>query len=82
MIHTRHLVFPFIASLFLSCGDDPIPKPKGYLRLDYPKPKYAEVDISLPFTFEKNKLSSKVICTGLTTIWALKLPIVSEIFLF
>jgi len=60
MIKAKHLVFPFIASLFLSCGDDPIPKPKGYLRLEYPKPKYVEVDISLPFTFEKNKLSSKV----------------------
>ena len=40
-----------------SCGDDPIPKPKAFLRLEYPEAKYAKVESDLPFTFEKNILS-------------------------
>ena len=43
--------------LCISCGSDPIPKPKAFLRLDYPKPEYKEVKTNLPFTFEKNNLS-------------------------
>ena len=40
--------------LFGSCAEDPIPKPRAYLRLDYPKPEYVEVDPDLPFRFERN----------------------------
>jgi len=41
-----------------SCGEDPIPKPKAYLRLDYPEAKYSKVESDLPFTFEKNLLAN------------------------
>ena len=37
-----------------SCADDPTPKPKAYLRLEYPEAAYANVESDLPFTFEKN----------------------------
>lgn len=60
IIKPKYFVLPFIASLLMSCGEDYVPKPKGYLRLEYPEPDYTEVDISLPFTFEKNKLASKI----------------------
>ena len=53
----------FAAALILlcfSCGENPIPKPKGYLRLDYPPAKYTEIDSDLPFSFEKNNLSPQV----------------------
>lgn len=46
--------------LLLSCGNDPIPKPKAFLRLEYPKPEYIIVDSKLPFTFEKNILATDV----------------------
>lgn len=49
-----------LATLCVACGTDPVPKPKAFLRLDYPKADYTEVDVSLPFTFEKNKLASKI----------------------
>jgi len=42
------------ALLLVSCGDDPIPKPKAYLRLEYPKATYYKVESDLPFTFDKN----------------------------
>ena len=39
----------------LSCKDDVLPKPKGYLRLEYPNAIYEKTDTPLPFSFEKNK---------------------------
>lgn len=42
----------------ISCGEDPIPKPKAFLRLDYPEAKYAKVSSKLPFSFEKNLLAN------------------------
>ncbi len=60
MIKPKHIIFPFLAGLFLACGNDPIPKPKAYLRLEYPKPDYKTVDVTLPFTFEKNKLAERI----------------------
>lgn len=44
----------------MSCGTDSIPKPKAYLRLDYPKPEYKRVNPDVPFTFEKNELASPI----------------------
>ncbi len=46
--------------LSISCDNDPLPKPKAFLRLDYPKPKYKEVKTNLPFTFEKNSLADNI----------------------
>jgi len=44
-----------ISPLFItSCKDDVIPKPSGYLRLDYPVAKYADFENNCPFTFEMN----------------------------
>ena len=60
MIKPKHLIVPLLASLILSCGEDPIPKPRAYLRLEYPKPDYKEVDVPLPFVFEKNTLAEKI----------------------
>lgn len=44
----------------ISCGSDPIPKPKAMLRLEYPEPSYKKVDIAVPFTFEKNRLADNI----------------------
>jgi gliding motility-associated lipoprotein GldD len=51
----------FLLGLVLySCGEDPLPKPKAYLRLDYPPAQYQEVRSQLPFTFEKNTLANQI----------------------
>jgi len=44
----------------VSCGDEPLPKPKGYLRLEYPNATYEKVDVQLPFSFEKNKMAEPI----------------------
>ncbi|MDP5000897.1 MULTISPECIES: gliding motility lipoprotein GldD [unclassified Flavobacterium] len=44
--------------LFISCGDDAVPKPKSHLSLEYPRSKYSELDSDCLFTFEKNDLTT------------------------
>lgn len=46
-----------LSLIFIGCGGDPIPKPKGMLRLDYPTPNYKDVTSQLPFKFEMNSLA-------------------------
>ena len=60
MIKPKYIIIPILASLFLACGNDSVPKPKAFLRLEYPKPDYKEVQVPLPFTFEKNKLAERI----------------------
>lgn len=47
-------------AVLLSCKDDVVPKPKAYLRLEYPQSSYKHVNLDIPFTFEKNTLASQV----------------------
>lgn len=56
----KHIVLSLFTLVFLSCGSDPLPKPKAMLRLDYPKPEYKKVDVRLPFTFEKNVVADNI----------------------
>ncbi|WP_034041957.1 gliding motility lipoprotein GldD [Wocania ichthyoenteri] len=44
----------------ISCREDYVPKPKAYLRLDYPKANYVKSNISVPFAFETNLLATKL----------------------
>ncbi|TGV02910.1 gliding motility lipoprotein GldD [Flavivirga rizhaonensis] len=46
--------------MLVSCGGDYVPKPKGYLRLDYPRAKYVEAKVDVPFSFETNILATKI----------------------
>ena len=45
----------------MSCGDDVVPKPKGYLRLEYPEAKYVKTNLNAPVSFEASVLSDKLI---------------------
>ncbi|MBN4070113.1 gliding motility lipoprotein GldD [Olleya sp. AH-315-F22] len=56
----KNFILLFTIALCISCGSDPVPKPKAYLRLDYPKPQYKEVKTNLPFTFEKNSIANSI----------------------
>jgi gliding motility-associated lipoprotein GldD len=50
-----------IYALFLvSCGDEALPKPKAYLRLEYPAATYNRVNLPVPFSFEKNTLAKPI----------------------
>ncbi|AXT18401.1 gliding motility lipoprotein GldD [Flavobacteriaceae bacterium AU392] len=56
----RNVLFLLSVILFVSCGNDPVPKPKALLRLEYPNPNYLKVKTQLPFSFEKNELSKDI----------------------
>ena len=56
----KRIVLPILSLILLGCGDDPLPKPSGYLRLEYPAATYEKASIPLPFSFEKNKLSEPI----------------------
>ncbi|WP_179343263.1 gliding motility lipoprotein GldD [Winogradskyella ursingii] len=56
----KRLVLPLISLLFFGCGDDPLPKPKAYLRLEYPNAVYKKVNTPLPFSFEKNEIAEPI----------------------
>ena len=43
-----------------ACEDDVLPKPKAYLRLEYPEAKYVKINPDLPFSFEKNLLATDI----------------------
>ena len=58
MKHSFYLLVLFV--ICFSCGQDYIPKPKAYLRLEYPNAKYKAIAIDAPFTFERNDLATNV----------------------
>lgn len=45
------------ALLFLACKNDAMPKPKGQLSLEYPKPVYENLVSNAYFDFQKNQLA-------------------------
>ncbi len=51
----RSLQYSFaimLGALISSCGDNYIPKPRGYYRIDFPVKEYRLVDSTLPYIFE------------------------------
>ncbi|WP_299113767.1 gliding motility lipoprotein GldD [uncultured Winogradskyella sp.] len=56
----KKIIIPLFVFFLVGCGNDPLPKPKAFLRLDYPTPIYNRVDIPVPFSFEKNTLSKSI----------------------
>ncbi|WP_299383528.1 gliding motility lipoprotein GldD [uncultured Lacinutrix sp.] len=47
--------------LLVSCNEDPKPKPKAYLALEYPEAIYKTEDITkMPFTFDRNALGKNL----------------------
>lgn len=48
----KYTLATFMALMLISCGKEPIPKPSGELRLEYPKAQYQPFTTPCPFTFE------------------------------
>lgn len=46
------LLYLLVIILFLGCKEDIIPKPKGYLSLNYPAKKYKKTTTITPYSFE------------------------------
>lgn len=44
----------------LSCNEEVTPKPKAFLRLEYPEAIYKQENLDVPFSFDKNLLAEDV----------------------
>lgn len=47
----RKLLFLFLLTL-ISCGDDPLPKPRAFLNLEYPTQSYEVLTLERPYAFD------------------------------
>lgn len=56
----RNYIYFLLIFICVSCGEDYKPKPKAFLRLDYPEAKYVETKFDMPFTFETNALVENI----------------------
>ena len=53
-------IFVLLSILLISCSGEVLPKPNGFLRLEYPEANYAKVQSDCPYTFQKNQIASIV----------------------
>lgn len=51
-----YIALSIVATLFFSCGEDALPKPEGFLSLEYPTPKYQAIVTNCDYSFDKNFL--------------------------
>lgn len=57
----RFYYLSVIFVLCIACHDDVVPKPKGFLRLEYPEAMYSKTQVDdVPFSFEANALVDKI----------------------
>lgn len=59
-------IYLLLILLFISCGEESLPKPKGQLRLEYPEATYGKLDNNCSYTFQINdviKVKSKEVCS-------------------
>ncbi len=53
----RIIIFFILIVSFFSCKKDVLPKPSGYLSLDYPDPKYVNFDKNCSYSFDINDVA-------------------------
>ena len=49
------IIIILVMFTFISCKDEVLPKPAGFLRLDYPEAKYLNFENNCPFSFQMNE---------------------------
>lgn len=50
----KHVLLFFFGLFILGCSEDSLPKPEGYLRLEYPVARYESFEGNCPFVFGQN----------------------------
>lgn len=65
----KWVILIIFAALAISCGDDPQPKPMGFLAMEYPQPKYELLEKKCPYIFEKNKWATAANPKGGNNCW-------------
>lgn len=55
----RILLLAGLMLLLWGCGEDPLPKPRAMLRLEYPQKAYRVLESDCPFRFEYNQMAAR-----------------------
>ncbi len=80
-MNSKHLFFAGALSLaILSCGEDPVPKPRAMLRLDYPAQAYRAMQSDCPFTFDYNRMATPDLQDGCNMVLDYK-PMKGSVYL-
>ncbi len=74
------VIFSFMIVLISCRGEDSIPKPAAYLRLEYPPHAYEKFDEKFPFVFEKSVYARTEITSD--TTFNLHYPLMKARFYF
>ena len=53
----KNFIILLFAVVLISCGEETLPKPKPYLKLEYPEDSYQRIDSSCPYIFEISNLA-------------------------
>jgi len=59
-LYIRSAVIVITFFTLLSCNEEVTPKPKAFLRLEYPEAIYEQENLEIPFSFDKNLLAEEV----------------------
>lgn len=65
----KGFAIPIIVLMFLGCGGDAIPKPKGYIRFDLPDHTYKIINDDCPYSFEVGTYASVINRDKSETCW-------------
>ncbi|RKS55195.1 protein involved in gliding motility GldD [Gillisia mitskevichiae] len=65
----RISIILLILSVFISCKDEVLPKPKAFLSLEFPAANYVETNLDCPYSFEINSMASIVRSKGSVPCW-------------
>lgn len=65
----RIIIASFLLALGVSCANDPQPKPKAFLSLEYPQAAYEQFQNDCPFEFEMNKWAHLEKAPGAKPCW-------------
>lgn len=74
----RNFIVLLFTMILIACGDETLPKPKSYLKLQYPPNSYQNMDSQCPYSFEISKtakVSTKDNCWASITYPQLKATI-------
>ena len=80
MNHKYFFVTAILALALLSCGEDPVPRPKAMLRLEYPAQEYRSMKSDCPFTFDYNRMAAPDFSDGCNMVLDYK-PMKGSVYL-
>jgi gliding motility-associated lipoprotein GldD len=75
-----YLLTLLVLSVFMSCREDPVPKPKAMLRLDYPVQAYRSMQSDCPYDFDYNTMADPDLQGGCNMVLDYK-PMKGSIYL-